>query len=485
MNRYPSQRLLCAFFLLLAAGQIKAQPVVGTKQGQAKVFTITARVDTRVELMSIVARLAGYEEYVRDDFKSYAKEVDEHFRRYRQHQAIQFAMKIRESNNIAFDAVMGMAVHLNPPPALTPRVPFTERVPDTRWGQNTAEVFLKLLRDFYREADCERFFLAHADLYSTAERRFEHLLSKVDFDWYRRFYGEQPSGSFNLYIGLLNGGGNYGPKVVYPDGKEDLFAIIGTWQVDSAGLPVYSDETLPTIIHEYNHSFINHLVYDFDQQLKSPGEKVFAPVAEKMKILAYGSWQVGILESIVRAAVLRYRFEHEGQRIAYTAMIAERNRGFLWIEDLFTLLGMYENSRTVHPTMRTFFPLLVGYFNDLSNRIEFVAKRFEELRPRVVAMSPFTNGTQDVDPSTRQLTFTFDKPLDPGAGYSINRGPGGSAHYPVENVIGFDKTGSIVTVQVKLSADSEYEFVLTGSRFRTKDDYPLQPYTVQFKTKKQ
>jgi hypothetical protein len=157
----------------------------------------------------------------------------------------------------------------------------------------------------------------------------------VDFDWYRRFYGELPKGSFSLYIGLLNGGGNYGPRVVHPDGTEDLCAVIGTWQVDGTGQPVFGDETLPTIIHEYNHSFINHFVYANEEQLRLAGEKVFMPVAEKMKQLAYASWQVTIIESLVRAAVIRYQFEHETQqRVVFSAIANERKLGFLWMEEL-------------------------------------------------------------------------------------------------------------------------------------------------------
>lgn len=155
--------------------------------------------------MSIIARLAGYEEYVNNGFKLYADDVDSYFGKYKQHPAVQFAAKIRRSNGIAFDAVMKMAVHLNPPPALTPRVAFTDQVPDPRWGKGTAEEFAKLLQQFYKDADCERFFQSHADMYRTAEQRFQSLASKVDFDWFRRFYGELPRGTFNLYIGLLNG----------------------------------------------------------------------------------------------------------------------------------------------------------------------------------------------------------------------------------------------------------------------------------------
>jgi hypothetical protein len=484
MNSAVLCYLFCCFLIVSAVVPAGAQSTPKPTKASGEVFKVAAQVDTRVELLSIVARLAGYQEYKNDFVKSYADDVDRHFARYKEHPAIQYAVKVRGSHHIGYDAVMSMAVHLNPPPKLTPRVGFTEKTPDTRWRKEGAEEFVRLLQQFYKDADCERFFQSHTDLYRTAEGRYQQLLKKVDFDWYRRFYGEVPKGSFNLYIGLLNGGGNYGPKVVHPNGTEDLYAIMGTWKVDDAGLPVYDDSNLQTIIHEFNHSFINHLVFAHESQLKTAGEKIFPPVAEKLRQWAYGTWQTAFLESLVRAAVIRYVLEHESPQVAYKVVQEERNRGFLWMGDLFPLLGVYENSRKTYPTFRSFFPLIVGYFQDLAGRMDYEAKRFEELSPHVAALSPFANEAQDVDPSLTELTVTFDRPLDPKAGYSINWGPGGGEHFPIGKEIRFSEDGKTLTLPVTLKPDWEYAFVLTGRAFKTKDGYPLQPYTVKFRTKK-
>jgi hypothetical protein len=136
----------------------------------------------------IVARLAGYEEYVNNSFKLYAADVDGYFGKYRQHPAVEFAKKVRASNQIGFDAVMAMAVHLNPPPSLAPRVPFTDQAPDPRWGRDAAEQFAKLLQQFYRDADCERFFRSHRRLWprrfrapaSTAASRSWNIFSAAE-----------------------------------------------------------------------------------------------------------------------------------------------------------------------------------------------------------------------------------------------------------------------------------------------------------------
>jgi hypothetical protein len=100
----------------------------------------------------------------------------------------------------------------------------------------------------------------------------------------------------------------------------------------------------------------------------------------------------------------------------------------------------------------------------------------------VVSIEPFSNGAQDVDPALTQVTIAFDKPLHTG-GYSINLGKGGREHFPIEKVIGFNESGSSITLRVKLKPEWEYEFIMTGMTFRSKDGYPLQPYTVKFKTR--
>lgn len=444
---------------------------------------VRATVDERVELMSIVARLAEYDEYSSNDFQSYVSDVNRHFDKYRNHPVVEYAKKVRRDGGVSYDAVMSMAVHLNPPPSLTPRIPFTTLVPDRRWGKENSEKFSMLLQHFYKDADCATFFNAHAGLYRTAEERFQQLLTKVDLGWYKRFYGELPQGDFHLLIGLLNGGGNFGPKVVFADGKEDLYAIIGTWQIDSDSLPVYDDRLLSTIIHEYNHSFINPQVYANEQQLKDAGEKVYAPVAGEMKRLAYGTWQTMMLESLVRAAVVRYTIEHENDEQKQRDMIfAERNIGFIWIEDLVKNLGEFEKSRDAYPTFRSYFPEIVKYYNALAPQIDARVKSYNAQRPSVASTEPILNGAQDVDPDITQLTFTFDRPLEPKR-VSINFGPGGPAQYPIVKVVGYADEGKTFTVQLKMKPASTYEFILTEKGFRTREGFPLRPYTMKFRTR--
>lgn len=461
----------------------------------AQTFKVTAKVDERIELTSIVARLAGYEEYVNNDFKLYADDVDKHFAKYKNHAVIDFAKEVRSKNGIGFDAVPNLAVRLNQTPLLTPRVSFTADVPDKRWGKADAEKFAKLLQQFYKDAECEKFFKSHSEMYRIAESRFQQVLDKVNFSWYQKFYGELPKGTFNLYIGLLNGGGNFGPKVVLPNGKEELFSIMGTWATEKDGLPSYSEEALPTIIHEFNHSFINHLVDSKKEVFVRSGEKTFPLVKDQMMRLAYGTWETTVQESLVRAAVIRYLFENpievkyfadtKAEEVPSKIIELENSHGFYWIQDLVTLMGTYENARRNYPTFRSFMPMIEAYFYELPKRIDYKIKTFELLSPKVVKIIEFENGSQEVDPKIKEITFVFDKPLK-GKGYSFNQGKLGNEGFPeVEKAVGnYSEDLMRFTLQVKLQPNKEYEFVITGNSFASKDGYPLKDFVVKFKTKK-
>ena len=442
-------------------------------------------VDERVELLSIVFRLAGNFEYNMSQLTRYTTDIDRYFAPYKNHAAVTAAAKLAKDNGVAFDAVMAMAVYLSPPPELAPIVPFTDSVPEARWGNENARTFVSVLRDFYRDTNFHAFFVAHRGLYDLADSRMTVLLGQLDLAWYKRFYGTMPNAHFHLILGMNNGGGNYGPKVVYPDGREELFAVIGAGTKDDAGQPTFDSPSLylGSIIHEFNHSFINAVVRENWRDLGS-AERVFNPVAPQMQRLAYGNPETMVYESLVRAAVILY-FQSHGSDATQTRhrIVSEQAAGFVWMDELCDLLGKYESDRERYPTFRSFFPVIVEFYNSLAPRIGSKIAEFHARLVHVVRVEPFPNQAQDVDPDIKRLTIVFDKPLDPARGYSINYGSGGKDHYAISGKPEFAPGAKAITVPVELKPDWSYSFVLTGLAFGSPDGYPLETYEVSFKTK--
>jgi len=73
---------------------------------------IKVEVSEAVELMSILSRTAGFEEYSKDMAGQYTKDTEEWFKPYQQHPIIPYYQEIRSKYGIGYEKVMNMAVHL-------------------------------------------------------------------------------------------------------------------------------------------------------------------------------------------------------------------------------------------------------------------------------------------------------------------------------------------------------------------------------------
>jgi hypothetical protein len=449
---------------------------------------LSSKVDPRVELLSVVFRLAGNPEYNMSPLKTYTADIDRYFSPYKEHPAVALARKLASEKDVGFDAVMSLAVHLSPPPALKPLVTFANDIPDARLGKDNAVLFSQRLAEFYRDTHFGRFLVSHQSLYHLAEERFQVVLTDVDLNWYNTFYGNVRAGQFHLILGMNNGGGNYGPRVVWPDGHEEFFSIIGCWTQDDSGNPTYNADYLPTVIHEFNHSFVNPAFAEHKREFASAGQ-IYERVADKMREQAYGNSDTMVIESLVRAAVIQYletrgRESREiGERIR-----EEQRNGFVWMDELVDLLRQYTSQRSRYPTFESFMPVAAQYYRSLAPRMTELIASFNQHCVHVIGMQPFPNDSANADPEIKELIITFDKPLDPEAGprhhgYSISLGPDGNDHYPINGIPEFLPDNRSIKLPVALKPDWNYSFVLTPLAFASPDGYPLETYTIAFKTK--
>ena len=438
-----------------------------------------AYVDERVELISIVFRLAGSSEYSTSPLTGYTSDIDSYFAPYRSQPVVLLAKKLAETQDLGFDGVMQMAVSLTPPPALKPIAPFTAKNTDPRWGAENATEFSRNLASFYKDSDFHAFFKAHQALYQLAEQRFVSITDSVNMGWFSSFFSNDSSEQFHFILGL-NNGGNYGPKVVLPGGKTVLYAIIGAGTPDANGDPVFNKGYLSLVIHEFSHSYINPLVERHLDQLNKL-QQVYVLVEDQMKRQAYDNAQIMADESLVRACVIRYAIDSGEPRASTDRMIRdEEARGFFWTGDLVSILGEYEASRQKFPALDDYMPALALFFNSLPQRVPAEQAAFDKASAHVLSIDPIQKGAL-LNPSTSQLIAHFDKEMQPGQ-YSINYGPGGKPHFPIKGVPSFINHNKDLVIPVSLKEHGTYDFVMTSDSFRTIDGYPLAPFTVSFTT---
>jgi hypothetical protein len=442
-------------------------------------------VDPRVELMSILFRLAGNNEYTQGRVPGYIQAIDRHFAPYRDHQAVQLARQLRKNDGVSFDAVMSMAVHIKDVQSLAERVPFDRQDLrlDKRWHGVKARTFLEAARRFVADTSFAEFLRSQEALYDVTNSRLQTFVkTNTDLEWFDRFFGARSLARFIIVPGLVNGGPSYGASLIAEDGMEEVYAIPGVWQVDSEGLPRFSGNWIETLVHEFVHSYANPLIDKFAPQLEKAGRQLNEPVREAMQAQAYGPWKTLLYESLVRAATVRYILEHRGQEAARRAIQYEHSRSFLWTGELVELLAQYENDRESYPTLESFMPKVVEFFDAVAPRAGELARRYDESRPKVATMN-ITNGAQDVDPNLTEIVIRFDRPMR-RTSYAVARK--NAARFPKVGKVRFDETGTIFTIPVTLEPGRDYEFSLNwpgGGSFASEDGTPLKHVPVRFRTR--
>ena len=451
---------------------------------------IQPKVDERVELMSIVFRLAESPEYNQKYAEKYIADINSHFGTYKNHPVVLLAKKLRETHGVSFDAVMSMAVRLEKKGSRYHLIKENQNGLDQRWTNEDAQKFILLLNDFYKKSNFSKFFKSHSQDYTYVENKFAEELKDFDEGWYSKFYGKEAEEDYKIIIGYGNGGGNYGPKINETGAKKTVYAIMGLWKFDDNNQPVIDGKNyISTLIHEFNHSFVNYILdekYKDNEELKNAGQILIEKQRKIMEDQAYSEWHTLINESIVRAAVINYMKDHNftDEEIKESNIIQEF-RGFLWTPQLTELFDDYSKKRDEYKTFESFYPEIIKFFTKASANIDLLKENYFNNQPKIISVEPFSNNAQNVDIKTKQIIINFSEPLDT-KGHSINLGEGGINTMPLSpNKIEYINNGKSLSLGlIDLQPDKEYEFILTGKKIRNKKGYPIDNYTIKFKTSK-
>lgn len=316
------------------------------------------RVDRNVELLSIVWRLADVQEYGQTRFKRYTDRIEEHFGEYRGHELVGFASSLHAEHGIGYDAVASMAIHLDGNMDL--RRDVADGSLEGRWADVDKERFTTLLKKFAADTRFDEFYESNAPLYAEATARFRPVYEAIDLRWYADFFGREPKEKFVIVNALGNGSNNYGPSIEYSDGGKEVYAIMGAWSVDDGGMVAFPEnDYLPILLHEFNHSFVNHLTAAHREAFRESGEKLFAVFGEWMRLQAYNNWETMLNEALVRAAVIRCFKDHGATQEQLAALVRNENqRGFAWTKPLVAELDKYNGARDEYPTLDDYMPRL-------------------------------------------------------------------------------------------------------------------------------
>ena len=158
---------------------------------------------------------------------------------------------------------------------------------------------------------------------------------------------------------------------------------------------------------------------------------------------------------------------------------ADKERGFLWIDELAAGLATYEQQREKYPSLGDY----MGRIQTLLEAFVEEMDRVDATRPKVLSMTP-ANGATSVDPALKTLRITFDRPMR-ADGWSF---VGGGSNFPtLTGQPVFDEARTILTLPLELKPAWDYAFRLNGGRFQgfqSEAGVPLNSVSVTFRTRK-
>jgi len=141
-------------------------------------------------------------------------------------------------------------------------------------------------------------------------------------------------------------GGNYGLRF-----GDSIYNLMGA---DFSNSDAVSYMTL----HEFGHLFCNPVV---DSNLDAVGKYAFlmSGIEHEMNDEGYSTWRDVMQELLVRAVHARLVLHTQGVAAAEKFLEGERARKFVFIEDFYNALDVYERKRDKYPTLFEFYPVLL------------------------------------------------------------------------------------------------------------------------------
>jgi len=341
MKGWTGRRKPCMVvsFAVAAATSMALSPI-GLGDGvPSAVATGTARievaVDRRVELLSVLERLAGAPEYTRAS-TPYAAAVDSWFAAQSGHVAVSAMRRLRATNGIGYDAPMTLVPQiddeLNPVRSLSPQPAGV----DPRWVGVDLESLLSDVRAFSMAGRFDDFLATQATYTTTVEQRLtEFLASRPIAQWFDTSFGRRQGAGYHVVPGLLTGDFSYSAH----DGGGQIFAIVGLEAPDQDGIPSFGLLTEELVVHELAHAYVDPVVRARLGRFSGRAPLLEA-AQESMLAQHYTTREIVVEESLVRAATVLYLGDEVSPSAALASLDRQMELGFVWTADLVEALDV-------------------------------------------------------------------------------------------------------------------------------------------------
>ena len=447
---------LCSIFILLSSFAQNAIPV---------------HFDERVDLMAVVWRLSGANEYNLCKIPRYAQEVDEVFAKFKDHPVVELARQYRQESGISYDALASYALHLKL--ADGEDITFDDSFLNggdksfDRWSEEQKKEFLIPLNDFYRLSDFHDWYLKQQDLYAEVEKAFGVINKNVDYEWFDDFFGMDGNSDFRIVLSLLVGPHNYGCSAKLKDGSDMLSPVIGCCETADNGDFYYEQNVvLPVVIHEFCHHFCNPLNDKNWSPMQQSAEMIFQEKADQLSKSAYNSALTMMNETFVRASVIHYMTSHYPHTSEDAFVRDEESNGFVLTRTLCDVLKQYEQQRGSYASMSDFMPVIAKAVNDFDMK-QYIKEEKKSAKLNATYKVSIKNGAKNIPSGACTVVIKFSKPME----WVIAMNPSSSGA-EVPEFKGYNWPDDR-TLEVKffLKPSTRYGFTVLGSYYQTKDGH--------------
>lgn len=458
----------------------------------AKAQNLAPTVDKRIELMALVFRLAGAEEYQPSyNYKSsYTDKIERKFAPFRGSEVVKYTQQLRNKYGIGFDAVILFALYTE---ITDGKVAFRNDVDirnlDKRWPQDSLPKYMNLLNKFYKQTGFDAFFASNADLYAKAGEAFKtKVMNEINLKWFDDFFGQKKADNFKVMISLSFCEGNYGPHIKDKSGNEEYYTIYGSCRTDSAGIPIYGQMGW-LVAHELSHSYWNPAIKPYYPEVMPQATKMFYLAANYLQNIHYGDPKSCFGELLANASAILYDVDNPSKYAfnydEHIQICQNSDDGFIAIGAIVEALKEYRKQRDKYPNITDYMPEIVKAFNSVD--AERVFAETENQRPLILGTN-IENGSQDVDPALDSIVVYFDRRMNVHAnGWSPDSK---CKTCKMPNTEGLDsywnKDAKSWVVKVELEPDTEYTIIYPSFFFYAENNChrPKNNYRLTFKTRK-
>jgi hypothetical protein len=376
---------------------------------QAQNKSLKAELDERIELMSVVSHISGIEGYQSIQLRNYDKEIDKYFKPYLKDSLILYTKELNKETEIAYDAMMTMAVHLQ---IKNNQVEWKENIvsnslSDVRW-KDKSEKYVRLLSKFYQTSKFHQFYQQHQPMYEKTIALYDTLFNDLDLAWFSNFIGLSVPNQYHFVIGFSIEGGGYGSHVTYKNGVNDIYSIVSI-STDKNGNPIADKWVSEATVHEFFHFYCNPLIDQNYALMEKSMNLVKELTKDSLLPTFYSDPQIIGYETFVRACTILYFIEHNmPEEEVAKRILQDQALGFV-LEPLFVkALKQYQLSRDRYKTLADFMPALSEQINAGNPKMLYdeVMAKF----PRITSIS-IINGDKNVDPALQELKIIFDQPM--------------------------------------------------------------------------